>query len=401
MKRALAIMVALCTIGFAGFSQINIKGSWTATMCILPAIDLTSSLTLTYNVAGFNLTSVTGFSNPGVVSQRFALSGVFGPFTITGDMWFAATVPEYMASRLVTAFDFGGINIGLKVLHWDTDYNANMFTSTSVFPYNRPFREFPILVASPCAQTDSFGMMYILTAGVAPINVRASFVDCCTGTSLYDLYLWLNKIPLCCGIEYTAEVHFTKVGGFDYISFTGINVPLCCGISFDVTITYGVDYKDLSITPKFAGIVDACFTVWGDAVFVENTWTGIEIWGFKIRCTIADCNYIEFINAFNVAMVNAYYLPAADRFLTRCGEYELVKIGFCGAGCCGGKYDVTLRIFFGEEGGIFDVTRFTFTANVPVMTNFTLTLSGTMYASAETACIGTGSSLCIGWTFSF
>ncbi|MEW6217043.1 MAG: hypothetical protein AB1543_05125 [Candidatus Bipolaricaulota bacterium] len=401
MKRALAIMVALCTIGFAGFSQIAIKGSWTATMCILPApVTLSSTLSLTYTVAGFNLTSTTGFAASGLISQQFGLTGVFGPFTITGNMWFEANVPEYMGSRLVTAFDFGGINIGLKVLHWDTDYNANFFTSTSVFPFNRPFREYPILVASPCAQTDSFGMMYILTAGIAPINVRASFVDCCTGTSLYDLYLWLDKTPLCCGIAYTAEIHFTKVGGFDYISFSGINIPLCCGISLDVTITYGVDYKDLDVEFSWDGMIDACFTVWGDAVYEGTTWLGIELWGFKLRCAIADCNYIEFINAFNVSMVNLY-LPAADRFLTRCGEFELIKLGFCGAGCCGGKYDVTLRVFFGSLGGIFDITRMVFGVNIPVMANFTLSISGTMWAIPIGDCNTTGSSLCLGWTFTF
>ncbi|MBC7084643.1 MAG: hypothetical protein H5T95_14375, partial [Firmicutes bacterium] len=83
------------------------------------------------------------------------------------------------------------------------------------------------------------------------------------------------------------------------------------------------------------------------------------------------------------------------------------KLGFCGAGCCGGKYDVALRIFYGTGGGLFDITRLVFSANIPLMTNFTLTLSGTMWAiplddpEGVRTCNTTGSSLCIGWTFTF
>ena len=59
MKRALAILVALCTFGALGFSQIAIKGSWTATVCLLPTTSLTSTLSLTYTVAGFDVTNIS------------------------------------------------------------------------------------------------------------------------------------------------------------------------------------------------------------------------------------------------------------------------------------------------------------------------------------------------------
>lgn len=418
MKRALAVL-ALCLFGFVGFSQIAITGKWTGTVCVLPSVSLSSSLTLTYKVAGFDFTSITGFGASGMSSQAFGLKGALGPFTLTGDMWFSVSNVEYMGSRLSTSLDIAGLSVGLKILHWDTDYNDPLFKSATTWPY-RPFYEYPILTESPCTQTGAFGMLYILTAKVDPVSFRASFVDCCDGIEFYDLYLWLDGVGLCCGISVDVEYYFTKAG-FGYLYFSGINIPLCCGVSLDVGVTLEEAAKTLYVTPKFAGFAEACFTVWGNASFsgidastgaVTGTvvWSGIEIYGFSIKCTIADCNYIEFVEAFNVAEVNKK-LASADRFITKSectvdnakkedllNEFELVKLGFCGAGCCGGKYDVTLRIFFGKGGGLFGVTRFGFTANIPVMSNFTLTISGSMPAKTYN-CVKP--SFCIGWTFTF
>jgi len=347
---------------------------------------------LTYNVAGFDVTGALRFTATGLDRVSFTTRGAFGPFSITNRMWFAPLVPEYMGMDLVTSFDFGGLALGLTVRHWDTDYNDCFFKTTLCWPWGPWWPD-----VTPCPQTPAFGMMYIFSATVAPITVKATFADCCEGIEFYQALITLKGIGLCCGITYNAELSFLKEKGFDYISFTGINIPLCCGVSLDVSVTYGVDYKKVELTPKFAGIADACFTVWGNPVYDKDkkVWSGIEIYGFRIRCTIADCNYIEFVNAFNVTEVNKV-IPSADAFSTTCGEFELVKIGFCGPGCCGGKYDVTLRFYFGTGGGFFDLTRMTWTINVPIMTNFTLTFSGR---------VGVGGcftqQFCFGWTFTF
>jgi hypothetical protein len=71
-------------------------------------------------------------------------------------------------------------------------------------------------------------------------------------------------------------------------------------------------------------------------------------------------------------------------------------MGFCGAGCCGGKYTVDLSIYFGSNGGIFDITRLVYSVKIPIMSNFTLNISGT--AAAATCATN---SFCLGWTFTF
>ena len=66
MKRALAIMVALCTVGFASFAM-SFTGSWTAKVCLVPAITLESAVTLNYSVAGIDFTSISSFDGTGRV----------------------------------------------------------------------------------------------------------------------------------------------------------------------------------------------------------------------------------------------------------------------------------------------------------------------------------------------
>lgn len=237
-------------------------------------------------------------------------------------------------------------------------------------------------------------MTYTFTLGLDPWSAEVVFDDVSTGIQFRSALVTLSNLDLCCGIALDVEFSFTKAG-FDYVSFTGINVPLCCGVSLDVSATFGVDSKKVEVTPKFAGFAEACFTVWGNAAMSGNAWTGIEIYGFKISCSIAECNYIEFVNAFNVRKVNEE-LPEEDRFLAACGEFNLIKLGFCGPGCCGGKYDVTLRAYFGTSGGLFDITRLVFGVKFPLMTGFTFNIRGTFAASSCTS-----TSLGFGWTLEF
>ncbi|MCX7750331.1 MAG: hypothetical protein N2320_02005 [Candidatus Bipolaricaulota bacterium] len=387
MKRALAIAVALCTLGFAGFSQIAIKGSWTASVCLVPSTTLTSTLNLTYTVAGFDITSITGFGAAGITSQRFTFKGVFGPFSASGNVWFQPSPAAYLAADAVTSFDFGGIAIGATVRHW----TPGNFRTTEWAPDS-----------DPCATQTPPGvgyLQYIFTGTISPLSIRARFADCCTGASFQDLRISLTGVDLCCGIKYNAVVDFTKAG-FQSLTLSGINIPLCCGVSFDLSITYSVAAKSVTFTPKFAGIAEACFTVWGGPVSgaTTNIWEGLRIDGFRIRCTIADCNYLEYVHAF---APTAGTIPSAIRakFLAACQENEYLELGFCGAGCCGGKYEVSLRILWSTtltNPGLFGVTRFVGSAKIPVMANFTLNLDFVMPAAACAS-----ASFCFGWTFTF
>jgi len=385
MKRALALLAVFGVLAFGQFPAFT--GKWDATVCVLPSTSLTSTLTLTTQIAGFDLSGAFRFTGGGLDRVSFTASGALGPFSLKSGMYFNPAVPEYMGSYLNTSLDFAGLGIGLDVYHWDTDYNSCFFAGTCW-----PFLKW-LGGDNPCTPSGIFGMAYALSAKVDPLAVKVIFADCCEGIEFYKAILTLKGLGLCCGISLDAELSFLKEKGFDQLVLSGIEIPLCCGVSLTAKVTFTVDAKTVETGLKFAGIGDACFTVYGDAIETGNAWTGIDIYGWKIKCTLGDCNYVEFLTALNSGAIEDIL---GDIFYDACGEFEYVKLGFCGPGCCGGQYTVTLSIYFGTNGGIFDITRLVYSVKIPVMTNFTLNISGT---AAAASCAT--NSFCFGWTFTF
>ncbi len=392
MKRALAIAVALCTLGVVGFSQIAFTGKWTAMLCATnlqtPSFTLTSTLTLNYEVVpGITVSSVSGFGTTGFTSQKFTMKGAFGPFSITGNMWFNPATPAYTAADLTTGFDFTGLAVGLTVRHW-TPNNGRWLSDW--WPDE-----------SPCTDdvADDGYLQYIFTTTLSPVTIKARFADCCTGAAFQDVKISLKGIGLCCGITYDASLSFTKAG-FQYVTFTVKNfAAICCGISFDLSVKFTVDAKTVSVTPKFAGFGEACFTVYADLDSEggegEDLYlNGIRVDGFSIKCTLGDCNYIEFVTFLSPQHADLYFDPIP--FDTVCGEFEYINLGFCGVGCCGGQWTADLAVYFGTKGGLFDVTRLVYSVSIPIMSNLTVDLSGTVPAASCAT-----PKYCIGWTFTF
>ena len=228
-------------------------------------------------------------------------------------------------------------------------------------------------------------MRYTLSAKWQNLEGTLRFEDCCCGNMFKDLTLKLNDLSLCCGVTYDAELYFTK-HGFRHIKFTMDNLfELCCGIAFGVDVQFGVDYK--RVTPRFSwGGISGCVDVYGDLQVGGTTIGGFELYGFKLRCDLAECSWLEVLTAFNVAKIEEIF--QADIF--KDDEFQYVKLGFCGPSCCGGNWDFTITAFFGG-GGLFDITRIWLDMNLPLtddiklVVNFSPTL-GELY---------------FGWTWTF
>jgi len=388
MKRALALLAVFGVLACGAPAFPGFSGRWDLSVRLLPApIALTSTLTLNTNIAGFVWSGSFRFTAAGLDRVSFTTSGDLGFLSFRSVMYFNPGVPEYMGSFLSTSLDLAGIGIGIDVHHWDTDYNAAFFAGAA-WPFLRWLDG-----VTPCPDPDSFGMAYVISTKVDPLAAKLIFADCSEGTEFYRAIITLKGLGICCGISVDAELSFLKEGGFDYLRLSGIEIPLCCGVSLTATVTFTVDAKTVDTGLKFAGIGDACFTVYGDAIRTGNAWTGIEIYGWRIRCTLGDCNYVEFLTALNVDAIEGIL---GDIFLAACEEFQYIKMGFCGPGCCGGRYTVDLSIYFGANGGIFDITRLVYSVRIPIMTNFTLTFSGTAIASGCAT-----NSFSFGWTFTF
>jgi hypothetical protein len=329
--------------GVAGLAQIS--GSWTGKLQLLPSIDFSTTLTLTYSVAGFDITSESKFSSSGFDSQKFSISGSFGPMDVSGWMKFDPTVPEYDSSQISASLDFAGVALSLTVLH-DTDLTY--------------------------CQTGSVEMLYTFKASVDPVTLKVRFLDCCDGIEFYDLTLTLDDLSLCCGLVYDFTLYFTK-DGFEYVKFVVDPLfELCCDISFGVTVEFGVDYK--SVTPSFTwGGISGCVTVWGD-VQPKIEEVGVEGWqlyGYKIYCELAECYELEIVTAFVPEEVNKHLDPD---WILEDYEFEYIRFGACGPACCGGTWTLDAGVFFDNGGGLFGISRYKVIASVPIMDNLTLGL---------------------------
>jgi hypothetical protein len=362
MKRALAVLSVLAVLGFSAFGIGTFSGKWEATIKLLPTPTAltTNKLTLNYTDFGWTFTGVLSLLGAPTDTFDISATGAFGPFSINGTMKFDFT-PAYKGTKLVTGLDFAGLGLSFEAYH-----GAAYVTDVG-------------------CQTPAQSLKYVLTGKVDPLSVTLTFRDCCTGTEFYSAKITLKGLGLCCGISLDAELYFTKADGFKYLSFSGIEIPLCCGVSLTAGVKFETNAKTVTTGFKFAGFGDACFTVYADAITEDSAWLGIEVYGWKIKCSLGDCNYIEFLTALDVDAVEAI---VGDIFTG--DEFEYMKLGFCGAGCCGGKYTVDLAVYFQPSGSLFGISRIGANMSIPIMSNFTVKVS-----------FATPNSLSVGWVFTF
>lgn len=399
----------VCAAAVTVPSMAQLSGSWEASLLILPSppgVTLeTCVLTLGYGVAaGWQVTSTSTFGTPGLTAQAFGVLGAFGPLSITGGIEFnpqpgtmvTVTYPEgcpqtesvilaspaYKLAWFKTELSFLGAGVAFQLNHWAYPYTLDPTDPDDVEDY-----------LWPCCppQTQSYTLLALIVSA-PPATLTARFSDCCTGIAFTDVTLTLSDASLCCGITHDIEVYFTKAG-FGHLLFT-IDLPICCGISIEASITYTVAQKELSVKPKWNGLGQACFEVYGDVLWDEETMTitGLAIYGYKLRCDFSSCSYAEFMTALDVDEVEKIL---DDEDLFQGDEFEYMKLGFCGPGCCGGMYTLALAVYFQPEGTLFGFTRIGADLGVPLLANFRLTLSFGVTATGEPT------TLAVGWVLTF
>jgi hypothetical protein len=209
--------------------------------------------------------------------------------------------------------------------------------------------------------------------------------------------LSVESIPFS-GITLEISLTFTKEKGFDYLEVTAKDLlAFCCQIGLDASVTFTTTGKQVELKPYWEGI-EGCFTVYGDVQYEAGLLGGLETYGFGLRCDLAECNYVEFLHALRPELfylvngelaVDPDPVPTAAEPLFQGDEFEYVKLGFCGPGCCGGEYSLDVAVYF-EPTGLFGISRLGADFSIPVMSGFTVEAS----FSSEP-------SLSLGWTFTF
>lgn len=400
----------VCTLAMALPSMAQLSGSWEASLLILPSppgVTLeTCVLTLAYAVAeGWQITSTSTFGTLGLTAQGFGILGAFGPLSMTGGIEFnpqdsstvtvtyppgctpptepvVLTAPAYKSAWFLTKLSLLGVEVGGKLNHWAYPYTQDPTDATSIEAYRWP-------CCPP--QTQTYTLLSLIVSS-APTTLVVRFSDCCTGLSFTDATLTLSGASLCCGITHHIEVYFTKLG-FVHLKFT-LDLPLCCGIFLESSITYTVDAKSFAIKPKWLGGGQVCFELYGDVLWddVMMVVHGLAIYGYRLRCDFSSCSYMEFLTALDVDRVEEIL---GDDDLFRGDEFEYLKLGFCGPGCCGGMYTVDISLFFQPSGSLFGFSRFGARLGAPLLANFTV------YLSFGVSAIGDPTTLSVGWVFKF
>ncbi len=394
-RRVLAILFLLPLV----VSAQNIGGRWQGEVRLLPSppqlISNTLELELSWNK--WSLTSSAELLGAdGWVWQEFTAKGILGPVDIESVSLFGPAGPVFLYQMFKASIDYAGAGITLYSAYVGPDVPGVYFVGG---PSGGTVLEIKTSLSDIDVETE-IGFGARLADPSAPFSINY------TGAGTYSKEYSVDPFPggfkftyleltvkdvlfICCDIKLDFGFAFTKEHGFDYATFTLKDLfRLCCGISFDLSVTFRTDSKEVSVDVNWPGI-EGCVTVYGDAQFADNVVGGLEIYGFKIACELAECHSVEFLTAFDVAEVEEIIGDVFEG-----DEFEYVKLTSCGPACCGGTWDLSLTVFFQDVAGpLFGISRFLVEASVPIMDALTVT------TSLEIA-VPAGPSLTVGWDFS-
>lgn len=385
--------VALSLIFFSGlvFGQA-LSGSWSMKIVLLPPPVALDTLEFTLQGKLFDWTvggKAEFFGTDGWVWQTFFAQGWLGPVSSDWMFLFGPLAPAFLYAYGKYALLVSGVDL---TLHTAMVGPNGPYTFTGGPSAGTVLEFHHTLQGLGLSGELGFGArkqdFVILYSGVGTYKKILPVDPFPGGLTFTYLKLGLEGVPLCCGVTLDLGFSFTKQG-FESLTATAKSIPLCCGISFDTEVEFTTTAKRVSLKPKWAGI-EGCFTVYGDAIVVDNAWRGIDVYGFKIRCDLGGCSYAEFLTAFNVAKVEE--ILEEDVFQN--DEFEYMKLGFCGAGCCGGNWTLDVGLFFKPSGSLFGLSRIVLDATIPVMANLQVELS-------LAAVVGGPAGLTVGWTFTF
>jgi len=421
--RSLFIALVVVAIGFLSLAQFS--GEWELNMSVFPTLSMESTyLTLMYSFTGWNVSSISYFSSTGFETQRFHLVGSLGPLLVEGNILFNpvddSTVvvflpgectiqtlshtlapPEYQRSWIKLTLTLGGAEFSATIYHW-------------AFPYYMVEAQYqwPCCIAQTASATF---MRYVFCVRAGPFSAVANFEDCCTGITFEDLAICFDDLSPCCGLGFDMEFYFTK-DGFQHLRLGVENFPICCGISFDASVKFTEAAKEVIFTPKWVGFGEFCYEIYGNVRFDNGIITGVDIYGFRFRCVFSECNWLEYVEAFDVPHMEEVlkgsfngeeaeticegmceeesFEEETSDYIFQDNENEYLKLHFCGPSCCDGQYTVEVTIFFQPTGHLFGMSRAELDLEIPVLSNmiflnkFSVTTSGT-------------TELEVGWRISF
>jgi hypothetical protein len=317
---------------FASFAE-SLSGTWDTTLIIQPLVPLPgfltfdTTLTVTYEIGGWEFTSFTAIDETGWTDQTFSAEGALGAFSFGSTLDLDPMGPPYFTSWNVT----GGVSIA--GMTFDADFTL----------YPNDVR----LVLGGSGST-----------GIVDIDVEMYFGVLAPpegdGCDLnWDGVLITVDFPFCCA-EVTGTIEFNCLG-FVEASFcvTGIEVPNLPWLLIDACVIFTLDDKNVVLTPQFDFGADICFDLYIGYETAGNLWIG-DLWieGIGLTCEIGG---VEFTGiTFWDGPVTP--VPTPPDLM---GYYEMYKISTTDTACCG-DFDFEIAVYFDQNNAsLFEVALFT------------------------------------------
>lgn len=325
---------------------VGVSAKWKSNLHILPTFVVDNSkldfvYTFGYRSDTWQLNTGLLFKDSGFTGLSLSGRGQIGPARISFGLSFDPSVARYRSAYLSAMAFIDGLGLSGRVQH-------------SSGPTN---------LQSP-------RMHYIGTLSADPLTLTVSFQDDSTGICFKDVVARLKGLW-----HGNATLLFTKYG-FEYVEYKARDLfSICCGISFDVSVKLTVDENEVSISPKWKDVGEGCIKVYGDVLGADNTVSGFELYGAKIRYSSDE----RCLKAKILYPYMEYVIALQPKKLAWAGfkgdESEYIKLGFCGSGCCGAGYSVELTSYFQPSGTLFGLSRVLANAFVPITDNFVLNVA--------------------------
>jgi len=347
---------------------VGLSGLWDGALTLLPTPTLGRNRfevrpRFLFGSAPWDLRIAAQFTGTDWTDAQGHFTGSWDALRFGGGLLFNPAIPSYRSGYAVLSGAWEDFRWGFRVTHYP-------LSGTPPAPF----------------------LLYTLTLSTADlfVSLRAEERG---GIAFKDLTLQLLKLDLCCGIGAQGMVAFTKEG-FSSMRVALADLPLgCCGVAWDFAVTFTPGGKSVEIAPRWAPFCDACVTVYGDILWddLSFTWGGLALYGYKIRCCWGGCcpqtrthaGYVEFLTAFDPSRVPGGF---------RGEEFEYIKVGACGPGCCGGGYTFEATAYFAPTG-LFGLSRFRISAGIPLSGEFVVTPTLEVAAGVVT--------FEVGWRFRF
>lgn len=397
MKKGLLVVVVVSTLAYAGLA---LSGSWSVELDMLPSVALSSSsLTLAGELSGWTI-SGTGdwLGSDGWVWQELSVTGELFEFaTLSWELLFGPLAPAFLYSLGTVEFSYGDAEF--------TVYSAMVGPNVPGYFFSGGPSGGMVIVAERAVGDIAFSSVTGIGAQLTDFTII--YTGAGTYSKVYPVdpfpggfrftyeRLSVSGVPLCCGVTFDVTLAFSKDVGFESLEFEVKDVfSICCGISFDLGATFTSRGKSVRISPKLADLGQACLELYADLVTSggedsDLLLDAIRVDGWKIRCELGDCNYLEIVTFISLEHAGYYGYTEFEQ-----GEFEYLKLGFCGPACCGGSYTFDLAAYFRPSGALFGLSRLTAALDLPVSEGFVFSLEFTGSPFGDPG-------LSLGWTLSF